>query len=210
MPRNTRTKMLIHSNTFFRSKKSKDRRSRSRERRHKRSRSRSRSRSCSSDRRRQERREQRDREVRERELEKERLREIAIEFRQSGVFNSLAQQAQVQTIPLLQGFQSMPGTFSFGHSEMMQQQQHHQQRQLTEAPQPPKEPSRAYLEALAASQRIVVNRNAIEMTTNSNSNDSASNGPSSFNLNDEPATRECRKLQTFFIAFFIALRGNMK
>lgn len=106
-------------------------------------------------------------------MEKERLREIAIEFRQSGVFNSLAQQAQGQPVPLLSlPFPSLGSNFSMGGPGMA-----HQPQFIQEAAPPPKEPSRAYMEALAASQRIIATRNFSDMVSNNNSNDSASNGP---------------------------------
>lgn len=167
--------IFFKPSNFHRSKKSKDRRSRSKERRHKRSKSRSRSRSASVDRRRFERREHRERESREKEMEKERLREIAIEFRQSGVFNSLAQQAQGQSIPLLSPFPSLSSNFSMGQPQMLQQP-----RLMQDPAQPPKEPSRAYMEAVAASQRITATRNFTDLITNSNSNDSITNGQMAF------------------------------
>lgn len=50
---------------------------------------------------------------------------------------------------------------------------------IVEAPQPtqPKLMSQAYLEAVAASQRIAASKNFTEMFACSNSNDSNSNGP---------------------------------
>lgn len=51
---------------------------------------------------------------------------------------------------------------------------------VIEMPQPqaqPKEKSQAFLEAIAASQRIAASKNFNEMFSCSNSNDSTSNGP---------------------------------
>lgn len=110
-------------------------------------------------------------------MEKERLREIAIEFRQSGVFNSLTQQAQGQPVPLLSlQFPSLASNFSLGGPGMMHQQAP-QPLMIQEPVQPPREHSRAYLEALAASQRISAQRNFTDIVSSNNSNDSASNGP---------------------------------
>lgn len=161
-----------------RSKKSK--RSKSRERKHRRSRSRTRSRSSSTDRRRHRReeryereREERERVEREKEMERERLREIALEFKQSGAFSSIAQHSQSfhpfqeQTMSIASSF---PTFTSFPVVNTMP---------VIETPQPaaPKEMSQAYLEAVAASQRIVASKNFTEMFNCSNSNDSTSNGP---------------------------------
>lgn len=175
---------LFKKNLFSRSKKSK--RSKSRERKHSR-RSRSRSRSSSGERRHRrreeryerEQREERERQEREKEMERDRLRQIALEFKQSGAFSSIATQSQSfqgafqqnqPTIPLLSTFPTftsfpMMNTHVAPVVEMQPQ------------PQPPKEKSQAFLEAIAASQRIVASKNFNEIFTCSNSNDSASNGP---------------------------------
>lgn len=168
-------RVKIITNFFFRlirSKKSK--RSRSRERRHRRSRSRSKSRtrSPSQDHRRyrREERHDREREQREREMEKERLREIAMEFKQSGAFSSITQQQsliQEPTMPVLSSFPTFT-SFPIGNAAISQP--------IIEIPQSqPKEFSQAYLEAVAASQRIAASRNLNDALSCSNSNDSASN-----------------------------------
>lgn len=150
----------------FRSKKNK--RSKSRERRHRRSRSRSRSRSSSSERRRhrREERHEREREAREKEMERERLREIALEFKQSGAFSSIAQQSQSFQQPMQEQ------TFSAFSSYSMSK---------------PKEMSQAYLEAVAASQRIAASKSFTEMFRCSNSNDSNSNN--AFNYEDTNSSK---------------------
>lgn len=174
--------------TFSRSKKSK--RSKSRERKHSHRRSRSRSRSSSGERRHRrreeryerEQREEREREEREKEMERDRLRQIALEFKQSGAFSSIATQSQsfqnpfqqnLPTIPLLSSLSSFPTFTSFP----MMNTHVAPVVELQPQPQPPKEKSQAFLEAIAASQRIAASKNFNEIFTCSNSNDSTSNGP---------------------------------
>lgn len=164
---------------FFPCRSKKNKRSKSRERRHRRSRSRSRSRSSSTDRRRHRRdeRHEREREAREKELEKERLREIALEFKQSGAFSSISQpsqsfqhQLQEPILPVLSSFPIF-NPFSLSHTATSS----------FETPQSqPKEITNAYLEAVAASQRIAASKNFTEMFSCSNSNDSNSNN--AFNI----------------------------
>lgn len=110
--------------------------------------------------------------MREKELEKERLREIALEFKQSGAFSSIAQQSQSfqlqeQTLPILS---SLPTFNSFPMAVISP---------VVETPQqpPPREMSQAYLEAVEASKRIAASKNFVNAFSCSNSNDSTSNGP---------------------------------
>lgn len=113
------------------------------------------------------------REAREKELEKERLREIALEFKQSGAFSSIAQSSQSFLQPQEQAmsiFSSFPTFNTFPIANIIQPAIEIQQFQ-------PKERSQAYLEALEASKRIAASKNFIEALSCSNSNDSASNGP---------------------------------
>lgn len=110
--------------------------------------------------------------MREKELEKERLREIALEFKQSGAFSSIAQQSQsfqLQDQALSNVFSSFPTFNSFPMATVAP---------VVETPQaPPKEISQAYLEAVEASKRIAASKNFVDTFSCSNSNDSASNGP---------------------------------
>lgn len=89
-------------------------------------------------------------EAREKEMERERLREIAMELKAA----QFAVLAEVQPpMPLMQ----MQPMF---------------------VPEPPKpELSQAFLEAVAASQRIAASKNFAEIFNCTNSNDSTSNGP---------------------------------
>lgn len=121
--------------------------------------------------------------MREKELEKERLREIALEFKQSGAFSSIAQQSQSfqlqdQTLPLLSSF----ATFnSFPMTTIPP---------VVETPQPPpREISQAYLEAVEASKRIAASKNFVDVFSCSNSNDSTSNGPSLINEGSSNSSR---------------------
>lgn len=166
---------------LHRSKKNKDRRSRSKERKHRRSRSRSRSRSTSSDRRRYERKQAKEREAREKEQEKQRLREIALEFKQSGAFASITQGLHEQSMPLIPTFPMFNPPMPIAQPEIHHHQQHHHQftfSAFNEQPvqRPKLEPSKAFLEAVAASQRITASKNFTEMFGCGNSNDSTSNG----------------------------------
>lgn len=110
-------------------------------------------------------------------MERERLRQIAIEFKQSGAFSSIASQAQSfhnpfqsqPAIPLVPSFPTF-NSFPMMNTNVVP---------IIEPTQPhqPKEMSQAYLEAVAASQRIAASKNFGEIYTCSNSNDSTSNGP---------------------------------
>lgn len=109
-------------------------------------------------------------------MERQRLREIALEFKQSGAFSSIAQHSQSfqpfqeQTMSIASSF---PTFTSFPVANTMP---------VIETPQPapPREMSQAYLEAVAASQRIAASKNFNEIFSCSNSNDSTSNGPASY------------------------------
>lgn len=91
-------------------------------------------------------------EMREKELERERLREIAMELK-AAQFAALAEVQVQPPMPL------MPMQQMF-------------------VPEPPKpEVSQAFLEAVAASQRIAASKNFAEIYNCTNSNDSTSNGP---------------------------------
>lgn len=89
-------------------------------------------------------------EAREKEMERERLREIAMELKAA----QFAVLAEVHPpMPLMQ-------------------------LQPMFVPEPPKpELSQAFLEAVAASQRIAASKNFAEIFNCTNSNDSTSNGP---------------------------------
>lgn len=99
-------------------------------------------------------------------MERERLREIALEFKQSGAFSSIAQQSQSFQQPMQEQ------TFSAFSSYSMSK---------------PKEMSQAYLEAVAASQRIAASKSFTEMFRCSNSNDSNSNN--AFNYEDTNSSK---------------------
>lgn len=90
------------------------------------------------------------REMREKEMERERLREIAMELK-AAQFAALAEvQPPMPLMPMQPMF----------------------------VPEPPKpEVSQAFLEAVAASQRIAASKNFAEIFNCTNSNDSSSNGP---------------------------------
>lgn len=116
-------------------------------------------------------------------MERERLRQIALEFKQSGAFSSIASQSQSfqaafqqqnqQTIPLLTTFPTFTSFPMMNANNVAPIVEPVIQLQA----QPPKEKSQAFLEAIAASQRIVASKNFNEMFSCSNSNDSTSNGP---------------------------------
>lgn len=107
-------------------------------------------------------------------MERERLREIALEFKQSGAFSSITQQSQSALLPepQLSVLPSFPMFNSFPALNIMPVV-----NELQQPPAQPKELSQAYLEAVAASQRIAASKNFTEMFHCQNSNDSSSNGP---------------------------------
>lgn len=105
-------------------------------------------------------------------MEKERLREIALEIgKQSGAFSSITQQSQsLLPDPIMPVLSSFPTFTSFPIANNAVPQP------VIEIPQiQPREYSQAYLDAVAASQRIAASRNLNEALSCSNSNDSASN-----------------------------------
>lgn len=155
-----------------RDKESRDRRSKSRERRRRRSHSRDRR---SKDRERSKRQERhhrdddrqyederkRDREqdeLREKEMERQRLREIAMELK-AAQFSVLGDVHAPAPMPAPVPLMSLTVPMFM--------------------PEPPPKPevSQAFLEAVAASQRIAASKNFAEIFNCTNSNDSASNGP---------------------------------
>lgn len=92
-------------------------------------------------------------ELREKEMERQRLREIAMELKAAQFVLDLPAPAPVPLMSLTPMYQPEP-------------------------PPPPKpEVSQAFLEAVAASQRIAASKNFAEIFNCTNSNDSASNGP---------------------------------
>lgn len=114
-------------------------------------------------------------------MEKQRLREIALEFKQSGAFASITQQLHEQSMPLIPTFPTFTPMIPIAQPEIHQNHHHPQQQfafsTFTENVQRPKlEPSKAFLEAVAASQRINASKNFTEMFGCGNSNDSTSNG----------------------------------
>lgn len=114
-------------------------------------------------------------------MEKERLREIALEFKQSGAFSSITHQT---AHPQLNPFQTHPSqsasilssfpTFTTFPVLSTPSPVIEMPLQLQ---QPKAEVSQAFLEAVAASQRITASKNFAEMFNCTNSNDSTSNGP---------------------------------
>lgn len=127
-------------------------------------------------------------------MEKERLRQIALEFKQSGAFSSITQQSQSflqpqeQLIPSLMS--SLSSFASFPVANVVQP--------TIEIPQiQPREKSQAYLEAVEASKRIAASKNFADTFSCPNSNDSMSNGPTNIE-----ASSNSRKLIENFVLFF--------
>lgn len=106
-------------------------------------------------------------------MERQRLREIALEFKQSGAFSSIANQSQAAQQLLAEPFPNMSAYSAFNTFSLANP------IQVVEPPKPiqTKEMSQAYLEAVAASQRIAASKNFTEAFICNNSNDSSSNGP---------------------------------
>lgn len=123
-------------------------------------------------------------------MERQRLREIALEFKQSGAFSSIANQSQAaQQLLVEPAFPNMSAYSAFNTFSLANP------IQVVEPSKPiqTKEMSQAYLEAVAASQRIAASKNFTEAFHCNNSNDSSSNGPAvsekdsnSSKLNDKP------------------------
>lgn len=106
-------------------------------------------------------------------MERQRLREIALEFKQSGAFSSIANQSQAaQQLLTEPAFPNMSAYSAFNTFSLANP------IQVVEPPKPiqTKEMSQAYLEAVAASQRIAASKNFTEAFICNNSNDSSSNG----------------------------------
>lgn len=114
-------------------------------------------------------------EMREKELERERLREIAMELK-AAQFAALAEvQPPMPLMPMQQMF----------------------------VPEPPKpEVSQAFLEAVAASQRIAASKNFAEIFNCTNSNDSTSNGPTPI---EETIIATSNNSKAFYISLFLPL-----
>lgn len=113
-------------------------------------------------------------------MERERLRQIALEFKQSGAFSSIATQSQSFQAAFQQNQQTIPLISSFPTFTSFPMMNASIAPVIEMQPQPqsqPKEKSQAFLEAIAASQRIAASKNFNEMFSCSNSNDSTSNGP---------------------------------
>lgn len=110
-------------------------------------------------------------EIREKELERERLREIAMELKVA----QFAALAEVQPPMPLMSLQTMF------------------------VPEPPKpEISQAFLEAVAASQRIAASKNFAEIFNCTNSNDSFSNGPTPIEETTNAIINNSKILNPFF------------
>lgn len=123
---------------------------------------------------------EKERELREKEMERERLREIAMELKAA----QLAVLAEVHPpVPLMSLF----------------------------VPDPPKpEVSQAFLEAVAASQRIAASKNFAEIFNCTNSNDSSSNGPTPMEETNNATSNNSKTLRMYFHFPSTYFNGNVR